>query len=397
MEILTILLRILFGIVEIYLLFNCLYILFFAIAGYFTKHPAPIEVIKKRKFCILIPAYKEDVVIIEVGLSAVNHQYAGDCDVYVIADGLKDATIATLRSGGVKVIVVKFEKSTKGKAMLTAVGQIPDLGYEIGLVVDADNIMDDGFLEKVNTAFERGAVALQAHRVAKNVDSTFALLDACNEEINNHLFRKAHYNVGLGSALIGSGMAFEYQFFKHILVDIDKVLAEDKEMDMRVAKDHVKIVYLNDAYLYDEKISNSQVFTNQRARWIFSQIEALRTNFKTGFMQLFKYGNIDFFDKLVQLTLLPRTLLLGALFVMLLQSFINPFGFSPLFNGMLLFIAACSLLLSLPKKFYNAQLWNAIIKMPAVIFFMVLAIFRVNRSKKGWVHTPHTTVANKAE
>jgi cellulose synthase/poly-beta-1,6-N-acetylglucosamine synthase-like glycosyltransferase len=391
MEIIATILRLIFGIIEVYLLLNCIYILFFAFAGLINKDAQPVDVQRRRKFCILIPAYKEDVVIIEVGLNAVRHQYGGPSDVYVIADGLKDETIATLKSHHVRVIPVSFEKSTKAKALVSALGQLPEEGYEIALILDADNIMDVGFLEKVNAAFDAGALSVQAHRVAKNYDSTFALLDACNEEINNHLLRKGHYNIGLGSALIGSGMAFDFSEFKRLLNGLDKVMAEDKELDIRVAKDRIKTVYLKDAYVFDEKINNAEVFTKQRSRWIFSQIECLRTNFSEGVRQLFKYGNIDLFDKIIQLIILPRTLLLGALFLMLLQAFINPFSFSPLFNGVMLVMAAAALLLSLPRKFYNARLWKAIITMPAVIFYMVKALLIAGRVKKGWTHTPHTT------
>lgn len=390
MPVINTILDIIFKVIEIYLVFNCAYIFFYAIAGHFKRKPKQVQVTKHRKFCILIPAYKEDVVIIDVGSKAVNHNYDGQFDVYVIADGLKPETVERLRGNNVNVIEVQFEKSTKARALVAAMAQVSDMDYEIGLILDADNIMGKGCLKKINAAFEDGAIALQAHRVAKNVDTTFALLDACNEEVNNHLFRKAHYNIGLSSALIGSGMAFEWQYMKHLLKDIDLVTAEDKEMDIRTAKDRVKIVFLDDALVYDEKISNSEVFTKQRSRWIFSQLESLRLNFGAGVSQLFRYGNFDLFDKVVQLSLLPRTLLLGALgFIFLLSLFI-PWGFSWTFTLALVLIACASLLLSVPGKYYNKQLWNAIVKIPSVIFFMVLAVFRAGNTKKSWGHTPHT-------
>jgi cellulose synthase/poly-beta-1,6-N-acetylglucosamine synthase-like glycosyltransferase len=396
MAILQVLLRVIFIPIEVYLLFNCLYILFFAIAGHFNRKQKDIKVLTKRRFCVMIPSYKHDEVITDTSMAAMQHQYDGEFDVYVIADQLRGDTIQNMRAHKINVIEVKFEKSTKGKALLKAIGQIQDGKYDIGLILDSDNIMSEDLLERINVAFEAGAVALQAHRVAKNFDSTFALLDACNEEINNHLFRKAHNNAGLGSALIGSGMAFEFGYLRHLLDGIDLVLAEDKEMDVRIGKDDIKTVYLDKAYVYDEKIADAAVFTNQRSRWIFSQLEALKHNFKESIVRLFRDGNFEMFDKVVQLMLLPRTLLLGALVAIFLQSFFNPFGFSPLFNGALLAAACISLLMSLPKKYYNAQLWNAVIKMPAVIFLMVLALFRAGRTRRGWIHTPHSKVA-KAE
>jgi cellulose synthase/poly-beta-1,6-N-acetylglucosamine synthase-like glycosyltransferase len=393
MAILQTVLRVIFIPIEVYLLFNCLYLLFFAFAGHFNKKKKELKPLVKRKFCILIPSYKHDEVITDTSMAALAHQYDGDFDIYVIADQLRDDTVENLRAHKINVIEVKFDKSTKGKALLTAIGQIPDGKYDIGLILDSDNIMSENFLEKINVAFEAGAIALQAHRVAKNFDNTFALLDACNEEINNHLFRKAHNNAGLGSALIGSGMAFEFEYLRHLLHGIDLVLAEDKEMDVRIGKDNIKVVYLDNAYVYDEKIADAEVFTNQRSRWIFSQLEALKHNFKESIVRLIRDRNVEMFDKIVQLMLLPRTLLLGALFAIFLQSFFNPFGFSPVFNAALLISAGVALLISLPRKFYNAQLLSVFVKMPAVIFLMVLALFRAGRTKRGWIHTPHNTVA----
>ncbi|MCC9138827.1 glycosyltransferase [Pontibacter silvestris] len=343
----------------------------------------------KRKICVLIPAYKENEVVLESSKAALQHVYSGEFDICVIADGLEPETITTLQQQGAGVIEVNFERSTKGKALLTALDILPSSEYDIAVVLDVDNIMGKNFLEEVNNAFDSGYKVVQAHRTAKNMETSFAFLDACNEEINNHIYRKGHFAVGLSSALIGSGMAFDYTYFKKLLSGIGETVGEDKELDFRIAKDQVKICYLNDVYVYDEKIENAQVFTQQRTRWIASQLEFLKKYAGEGVVQLFK-GNLEFFNKVVQAFLVPRMLLIGTLGLFFLLSIVVPFGPPVSFWAALLVMLSASLFVALPGKFYqDKRLWEAIVRIPYAVFCMCLALLRVNKTKASFLPTPH--------
>ncbi|KEO75147.1 hypothetical protein EL17_05620 [Anditalea andensis] len=384
-------LNVIFYCLGIYLLANVLYLLYFAIAGFFKiKLPyAPTQ--NHRRICVLIPAYKEDAVIIESALDAKLHQYEGEFDVCVIADKLMPSTIETLSLHNVKVIEVRFEKSTKGKALSTALSALPLDAYDLAVVLDADNIMGPAFLEKVNSAFEAGYKVIQGHRTAKNQDTPFALLDACNEEINNHLFRRGHQRSGLSAALIGSGMAFDYHYLIKLLSGIGETVGEDKEIDFRIIKDGIKIAYLEDAWVYDEKVADSGVFLNQRTRWIAAQIEFLKKYFIEGFVLLFRNGNIEFFNKMIQTLLLPRILLLGVLSLFVVISFALPVGPSPLFWLVTLICCGAALLLSLPKRLYNKDLIKAVVRLPLAFITMCIALLSINKAKKSFIHTPHTS------
>jgi hypothetical protein len=74
--------------------------------------------------------------------------------------------------------------------------------------------MDTYFLERIAQDFDKGYTVIQGHRVAKNTNTSVAVLDAISEEINNHIFRKGHCAAGVSSALIGSAMALEYTFLR---------------------------------------------------------------------------------------------------------------------------------------------------------------------------------------
>jgi cellulose synthase/poly-beta-1,6-N-acetylglucosamine synthase-like glycosyltransferase len=391
MSILLTLLSWLFYLIGVFLLLNVLYLLFFAIAGHWKTPRLPeVKATYFRRICVFIPAYKADDVILETAPAAQQHTYQGQLQVCVVADSLHPATIQALRNQGIETVEVQFEKSTKGKALLAALKVVPARLYDIAVVLDVDNVMAKDFLNQVNAAFASGYRVVQGHRTAKNLDSPFAVLDACNEEINNHIFRQGHASLGMSAALIGSGMAFEYDYFKELIQDIGDTPGEDKEIDFRIVKSRIKIGYLPHAYVYDEKIPNSQAFTTQRTRWIAAQIEFLQKYIWEGPVQLWQ-GNIEFFDKVLQTLLVPRILLLGLLGVLFLISLLKlPFCPRSWYWATLLGGAGGALLLSLPARLYNRQVARALLHLPIALGSMIVALLQIKKAKTSFLHTIHS-------
>ena len=374
-----------------YLLLNVVYLLLFALAGHrrLAALPSTTPAGAARRMCVLLPAYQADGVVLETAPAAAAHAYAGVADVHVIADGLLPATVLALRAQGVGVVEVAFVKSTKGQALLAALNALPAGRYDTAVILDVDNVMAPGFLTQVDQAFGAGYRAVQGHRTAKNMDSAFAVLDACNEEINNHLFRRGHVALGLSAGLIGSGMAFEYELLRHHLQNIGQTSGEDKELDFCLLRDGVKIAYLPEAYVLDEKVPNAQVFTTQRTRWMAAQLEFLQKHLAEGPRQLLR-GNVEFFDKVVQTLLLPRILLLGALGLGLLATLLGwPWGPSAAYWALLLAGTGAALLLSLPGRLYNRQVGQAVLHLPVALGAMLLALLQIGKAKHSFMATPH--------
>jgi len=374
MELIYKIIHLLLWILAVYLSFNCLYLLFFAIAGLFPLADEQKYTTGYKKIVVLFPTYHADEVIINSVRAALVHKYNGDFDIVVIGDGLMHGTVEQLKTMGAEVIEVFFEKSTKGKALLYAIEKLKNRGFDIAVVLDVDNLMGPNCLEAVNNSYQQGHKVVQLHRTAKNLDTSFAFLDACNEEVNNHLYRKGQAVVGFSPALIGSGMAFDYTYFHTLLKNVGDTLGEDKKMDFLIARGRVKVTYLNDIFVYDEKVGSASVFTAQRTRWIASQIEFLRTYTVPGIRELFK-GNVEFFNKTIQTMLMPRILLLGLLFVMALQSFFNPFGPGKGLWLTLFFSICITLLVSVPLRFYkDKRLYVAIWQIPRAMIGMVIEL-----------------------
>ena len=372
----------------IYLTIQVSYLLFFSLAGKMGKKTIFPEATTTRSIRIFIPGYKEDSVIIDTAKNIIRQNYPKDFfEVVIIADSFSESTLDILSTLPIKVVEVNFEKSTKGKALQKALEATIQKPVDILLILDADNHIADGFLHAVNNAFEQGYEVIQGHRTAKNMQTPFALLDACTEEINNHIFRRGHVAVGLPSALIGSGMAFNWQLFISLLKDIGETSGEDKELEFRLVRLKKRVAFLDGQYVYDEKVAKTEVFSQQRSRWLATQVEFFEKYFMEGWVQLFK-GNIAFFNKVFQTYLFPRVMLVAALGLWLLFTFF----FSTKFLGFSigLFIAlAIALLLGIPSKWYNKQLLTAFLQIPIALFSMLKAMVGVGKARKQFIHTPH--------
>lgn len=395
-------LKILINIIEIifytYFGLASLYVFIFALAGLFYKNRKEIPIIKQRKFAVLIPGYKEDAVIVSVAEHATTQDYPKDkFDVIVIADSFSESTLKELRKLDIRLEVVEFEVSKKSKALNLCMKRIGD-HYDVAMILDADNIMNPDVLSKINMAFEKGYTAVQGHRTAKNTNANFAILDALSEEINNHIFRKGHRVLGLSSALIGSGMALDYHLFKTTMATVDSV-GEDKEVELKIIRNNHKIEYIHDAIIFDEKTSKPDVFVNQRRRWIAAQLDYFRSNFFDGVVQLITKGNIDYFDKVIQMIMPPRIILAGILFIVSFLSSIFYFfpisGFNTLFISgfylwlLILGLTTIGLIISIPGSFYNKKTFFALLKLPHGFILMMTSLFRIKGASKKFLHTTH--------
>ncbi len=374
-----------------YLGFSSFYIFIFAFAGLFKIRPKKPSFDVMRRYAVLIPGYKEDQVIVNVAADALNQDYPKELyDVVVIADSFKKETLDELAKLDIKVIEVSFELSTKSRALNVAMDQLGD-DYDVALILDADNLMQLDFIHKINMAFNLGYTAVQGHRVAKNTNTNFAILDAISEEVNNRIFRKGHRVIGLSAALIGSGMAIDYKYFKNMMKSIKAIGGFDKELELQILKETRIIGYLEDAYVYDEKVQKAEVFSNQRRRWLSAQIHYFSKDFLNSVKHLIKYRNFDYFDKAIQFIQPPRIMLLGLLFLINTVSIIfNPVNW---ITAWLFVLGAVILtfIFSIPVKFYNFKTLLAVITLPKAFVLMFISLLKIKGANKKFIHTEHSS------
>lgn len=384
---------------KIYLLGDAILFLLFLIAVFYLfifalfslrkrkdKYP---KASKKYKFAVLFPAYKEDMVIQESVRSFLEQDYPRELyDVFVISDQMSESTNQKLQELSSIVLKITDPKSTKTNALQLAINYIDkhDTVYDVIVIMDADNVVNTDFLNKLNDAFYSGCSAVQTHRVAKNRDTNTAVLDAVSEEINNSIFRKGHTQLGFSSALIGSGMAFEYDLFKDNIMKAG-VVGVDKQLERSLLFQNIYIEYLEDVYTYDEKIKGKAGFYNQRRRWLSNQFTNLFSGISELPLALLK-GNWDYCDKLFQWMMPPRIILFG--FIVLFACFFTWFNWlmSIKWWGLLLFLCI-TFSIAVPDYLVDNKFRKAIVSLPILFILMFFNFFRLKGANKEFIHTEH--------
>ncbi|SOD93148.1 Glycosyltransferase, catalytic subunit of cellulose synthase and poly-beta-1,6-N-acetylglucosamine synthase [Spirosoma fluviale] len=371
-----------------------IYLFVFTMAGRFGRLQAPpvsSNPVAKR-MAVLIPAYKEDAVIVDTAEQALKQDYPGNAyDVIVIADSLRRDTLDKLAKLPITVVEVSFDVSTKSKALNATLKKL-NANYDVAVILDADNVMATDFLTHINAAFNGGWKAVQGHRVAKNTNTSVAILDAVSEEINTYILRRGHRALGLSGSLMGSGMAFDYTLFKQYMGQIDTTGGFDKELEMRLIHDHYRIDYIDDALCYDEKVQSGAVFERQRARWIAAQLKYLRRNLPSGIIQLLK-GNLDYFDKVFQTMFLPRVILLGFLTIGTAAALLLRAPNLLMLAGGQLIVLLLSFYVATPKDLKSLITWQEIKQVPGLFFRFLRSITRLGEAGKKFINTPHTTTS----
>lgn len=381
---------------------STLYILFFALVSTlwkkrvneFTQFLTGQKLAMREKeyssFLVLYPAYNEDRVIVPSVRTFLGQYYPYHAfHVAVISDHMKPETNQALSELPITLLQPVFEKSSKAKAMQYAMDQIKE-DYDYIIIMDADNVVNSDFLQKLNESCAHGYRAIQCHRCAKNKDNDIAVLDGVSEEINNTIFRKAHNRIGLSSALIGSGMCFDFHLFKENVYKLTTA-GEDREMEALLLKQKVYIHYEPDIHVFDEKVSNKDNFQKQRLRWMTAQIQSL-LSLLPYIPTAIKTMNIDFIDKTIQQALIPRSMLVVGAFGMsfVITVFSLLFSLSWYIKWWCLFLAICiTLYVATPKQLRSHSVFGKLLSLPKLVWKMVMNILKIDRKNTDFIHTSH--------
>lgn len=367
---------------------SVVYVAFFALVSVFHRKKKEYSTyqLKQSSFLILYPAYQEDAVIQHSVRQFLEQNYPKDLfQVAVISDHMKDDTNQQLSQLPITLHTLTFDKSSKARALQYAMKHTEE-SYDYVVILDADNVVLPDFLEQLNASCQKGYQAIQCHRCAKNSDNNIAVLDGASEEINNTIFRKAHNTVGLSSALIGSGMCFAFEWFKHH-VDLLNSAVEDRELESHLLQEKVYIKFEENIHVFDEKVSNRDNFERQRLRWLNGQLQTLLIMLPN-IPHAIASGNINYIDKTIQQALIPRSILLVLIpiFSLIMLSL------APVWSikwWVLFFVLCISLYIAIPARMRDSTVFGKLTSFPRLALKMLKNLFRLNRNNKDFLHTTH--------
>lgn len=374
-------------ILYIYLSVSVGYIALFSIASRFFKQKKYPATTLCQRFVIFIPAYKEDAVIRACVASVLQQTYKSQLyDIVVISDHMDPETNAALRQERITLIELREEESSKAKALRIAMEQVKQKAYDYVIILDADNLIPHHYLDELNKVASQGIKAIQTHRKAKNMNTDTAILDAIIEEMNNSIFRKGHVRLGFSSALIGSGMAFDFQWFAQNIIHTHSA-GEDKELEELLLRQGIHIEYIDTLETWDEKVQLPEAMRIQRRRWIATQL-FLAVKMGQHLPSALLTAKGDYLLKTLQSFIPPRSILIGLIGTISLIVCI----FSPLSSikwWILFILLIISLYIAIPSCMRHKYVGKIIKRAPYFIISMACNLFHLKGMAQKFTHTQH--------
>ena len=174
---------------------------------------------------------------------------------------------------------------------------------------------------------------------------------------------------------------------------------EDREIDMQLMLRKIKMEFLDDALIYDEKVATVRVFEKQRIRWLEAQLNHVRRFFDSDMKNAQK--TTGFFNKFFQNLLLPRVLTLVVFCLISVMILIQHFFQIPLIRptsflwvGMMI-IYLLTLIISIPRIYYSSKTMRALSRLPLLMYAMIRVVLQMKKKRREFIHTPKTFISDE--
>ncbi len=261
------------------LFFICYAYQFFYIVVPFIKKSKPHVPAVPHKFGILISARNEKIVIKNLIDSIQKQTYDQDLiTVFVVADNCTDETAQIAREAGAVVYERNdLTKIGKGYALEflyeNIVKDYGDTAFDAYFVIDADNVLDPRYIEKMNQTFSDGYQVVTSYRNSKNygdnwISAGYALWFLRESKYLNN----SRMLLNTTCAVSGTGFMFDSAIIREVGGWKFFLLTEDIEFTVYNVVKGRKIGY-SDAELYDEQPTTFAQSWRQRMRWTKGYIQ----------------------------------------------------------------------------------------------------------------------------
>ncbi len=332
--------NIIFTIIVALLSLPAIHFTLFAIVGVFAYKKYP-KAQKERKFGIVISARNEEKVIFNLVESIKKNKYPQDLlTVFVVAHNCDDNTAENARKAGAVVYEYNNDKERmKGYALKHLFKCIERdygiLSFDGFVFFDADNILAENYIAKMNDAFEYydEKCVIIGYRNSKNfaqniISGMYGVSFACY----NVMECRGRTLCNCSGRVSGTGFLASSQVMKDGWNYV--TITEDLEFTADQIMRGTKIRYCEEAVFYDEQPTSVKVMLRQRLRWAKGSLMVLGTRAGKLFRNIFKPKSKtkgSTYD--IWAYILPYAVM--SLFLGMLQAFLlSPIFGVPLLDGL---------------------------------------------------------------
>ncbi len=355
-----------------------------------TESKSLIRNNQEHDYAIIVTAYEQTDTIPAVIDSILKLNYT-DFLVYIVAD---KCDVSALKFEDKRVVVLRPPETlaSNTRSHFYAINHFLR-AHELLVIIDSDNLIDPECLNELNKSFDAGFSAVQGLRKAKNLDTTYACLDASRDMYYHFYDGEVLFSIGSSATLSGSGMAFKTSLYRECLEHQDITGAGfDKVLQKEIVSRGYRIAFNENAVVYDEKTSRSDQLVKQRARWINTWFRY----FKFGFSLLARgIGKFDLNRFLFGIILLRPPLfifLILSMFCFISNIWISNTGLLVWAIGFACFIIG--FIIALVHARPDRRIVRSLISIPKFVFFQVLSLLQIKKANKISVATHHYSSKN---
>lgn len=248
----------------------------------YLKKEKPHKPAELHRYAVLISARNEELVIGNLLDSISAQDYPSSLvRVFVVADNCTDKTAKVARAHGA-IVYERFNDKLVGKGyaleyLLDRIGEEYGDVFDAYMVFDADNLLSEDYISRMNETFSDGYRIITSYRNSKNygdnwISTGYALWFLREAKYLNN----ARYLLGTSCAVSGTGFMFSREILKSCGGWPFHLLVEDIEFTIHNIVSGEKVGYCPRAVLYDEQPTKFSQSWKQRMRWARGYIQILR-------------------------------------------------------------------------------------------------------------------------
>jgi cellulose synthase/poly-beta-1,6-N-acetylglucosamine synthase-like glycosyltransferase/peptidoglycan/xylan/chitin deacetylase (PgdA/CDA1 family)/spore germination protein YaaH len=223
---------------------------------------------------VIVPAYKEQAVIVQTVHSLLQQAYAGPLEVIVVDDGSPDDTYQIARNtfaGDPRVLVVT--KPNGGKASALNAGIALAHG-DILVGLDADTVFaPDAIARLVQPLRDERVGAVAGNAKVGNRLNLVTRWQAVEYITSQNVDRRAFADLNAITVVPGAIGAWRATAVREAGGFSDDTLAEDQDLTIALRRNGWRIAYADDAVAYTEAPDTLRTLAKQRFRWAFGTLQ----------------------------------------------------------------------------------------------------------------------------
>lgn len=351
----------------------------------FIRRKKNEPVSSEADYAIIVTAFEQTNTLPAVVRSLLQLNYSNYM-IYIVAD---KCDVSTLHFDDERVVVLRPPETlaSNTRSHFYAIHRFVR-PHERLTIIDSDNLVHADYLKELDVFFAQGYKAVQGVRMAKNLNTTYACLDAARDIYYHFYDGKILFELGSSATLAGSGMAFETALYRSCLEHNDVTGAGfDKVLQAAIVKTDLQIAFAEKALVYDEKTSESTQLVMQRSRWINTWFKYFGFGFSILSLGIRNFSRNQMIFGLVLLRPpLFIFLILSGLFLVA-NIWVSVTAVAVWAVAFLLFIAGFAI--ALATSHTDKRIYKSLVNIPKFMFLQVLSLLRARTANKRSIATTH--------